>query len=240
MPTSSPFRQATIWIDTNVILEVFSLGDFYRDLKKDDHEQRIAILEGRTIAEPFSAAKQRRLRARNSLWMVMALCIQRRDTISYEHEVFRNTQRIAPPTAGIAIPTKILFNELIPNGLFDGWTCKFTPAGAQLSNKKRDRLMVDTCRDKSLLFISRDAGAIEYASTQNVQACAPETYAATVMSLLEARGMFLSRLHDAAILANFAHIGFRREGDWLTHYLRRAIETYGGIWEWWRDDLETR
>lgn len=229
-----------MWIDTNVMLEVFTLGDFYRDLKKDDHERRVAILEGRTLAEPFSATKRRHLRVKNSLWMVMALCHQRRDTISYEHEMFRNTQRIAPPNTKLALPTKTLFNVLIPNGLFDGWTCQLTPTGEHLSNKQRDRLMVDTCRDNGLLFISRDAGALEYAATQGVQACYPETYTAKVLSLLEARKMFLSRLDYAAILANSAHVGFKGERGWLTHYLRRAIETYEGIWEWCWKNPETR
>lgn len=232
--------RATIWIDTNVMLEIFTFGDFFFDLLKGDSAQKLASREGRILDDAQAAAKRRRLRIKNSLWMAMALCHERAVTISYQHEVFRNALKVAPPDTKLALPTKALFNALMPNGLFDGWTMIHTNAGASLSNKQRDRLMVDTCRDEALLFISRDVGAIEYAETQGVLGVYPEHYAAGIMPLLDARKMFLARLDRAALLAAFEHVGFRSDPGWLTYYLRDAIDRYEGVWEWCWERPETR
>lgn len=224
--------RATIWIDTNVMLEIFTFGDFFCDLLKGDAARRIAEREGRTLADPFAAAKMRRLRTKHSLWLAMALCQENAVTISYQHEVFRNLFKIAPPDTKLALPTKALFNALIPNGLFDGWTHIETNAGSGLSNKARDRLMVDTCRDEALLFVSRDVEAIEYAATQGVLGMYPEDYARDVLSLADARKMFMARLDQAAFLAAYEHVGFRNDPGWLIYYLKDAIERYEGVWEW--------
>ena len=51
---------------------------------------RRAVREGMTLDDAQAAAKRRRMRIKNSLWMTMALCHERAVTISYHHEVFRN------------------------------------------------------------------------------------------------------------------------------------------------------
>jgi hypothetical protein len=232
--------RATVWIDTNVMLEIFTFGDFFFDLLRGAAAEKIAKREARVLDDVHAAAKRRRVRAKHSLWMAMALCREGTATISYHHEVSRNALRIAPPDTKLALPTKALFNALMPNGLFDGWTILQTTAGANLSNKARDRLMVDTCRDKNLRFISRDAGALEYARTQGVVGVSPEDYAAQILAIAEARAMFLARLDRAALLATFEHVGYSLDPGWLTFYLRQAIERYEGVWEWCWERGETR
>lgn len=223
---------ASIWIDTNVMIEIFTFGDLFFDLLKGDAARKVAEREGKTLADPFAHAKKRRLRAKHSLWLAMALCDQKKVTISYDHEVFRNSLKVAPPDRREALPTKALLNALVPNGLFDGWTRLETNAGANLGNNARDRLMVDTCRDEAMLLISRDVGAIEYAATQGVLGVYPEDYARDVLPLADARRMFLARLDRAAMLAAFEHVGFSSDPGWLTYYLKDAIERYEGVWEW--------
>jgi len=230
----------TIWVDTNVMIEIFTFGDFFFDLLQGDATRRIAEREGRIVPDPMTNARQRRLRIKHSLWMAMALCRRRAVTISYDHEVYRSIWKVAPPNTRLALPTKALFNALMPNGLFNGWTMTLSNAGVSLGNRARDRLMVDLCRDDALLFISRDDDALGYAASQGVLGVYPEHYAVDTMPLLEARAMFLSRLDQAALRAAFDHVGFSSHPGWLTYYLHDAIERYEGVWEWgWRGP-ETR
>lgn len=224
------------WIDTNVMAEVFTFGDFFRDLLNRD----------------FPAATARRVRVQGSLWMAMALCAQRATTISYLHETSRTVFKIAPPDTRIGLPTVAVFRVLIPGGVFDGWERVETNDAAALGNRARDRYMADECHRRGLVLVSRDAGALSYASSLGVRAVSPEDYARSALSRDDARLMFLRRLDRALLHAAYEATGFPLlsglTGDeefdrdhWFLKHLRDVLARYEGTWEWrWLDKNETR
>jgi hypothetical protein len=163
-----------LWIDTNVMLEIFTFGDLFRELLKGEEARKTAERSSEPVSDFFSLAKARRLKVKNSLWFAMALCHQHATTISFYLELSRNSLRVAPPGSRSALPTKALFNALLPNGLFDGWTIETRSIGEELSTRRRDRLMGEICLAEGLDFISRDSEARTRAAAKGVRALEPE------------------------------------------------------------------
>jgi len=239
LPGTTTARPA-LWVDTNVMVEIFTFGDFFRDLSEGARTREIAERRGAPAADFFALAKRRRRLTRDSLWFAMALCLQNTTTISYRDEMVDNSLRMAPPGSRFALPTKALFNALIPHGLFDGWTIEMRSDGKALSTRGRDGLMSDICLAEGMDLVSRDGEACKRAARKGVHHFSPEEYAARVIAIEDARAMFLKRLDRAALSAAYAHVGFRLDEGWLPYYLRDAIQRYEGVWEWgWRGH-ETR
>lgn len=98
-------RVRTHWIDTNVMLEVYSHGDLYLEwgLSRCSRPPR---LNGR--AEP----ERRRVLMQGSLWMAMSLCQLGAATLTYQHENLRNILRLAPPDSEVGGWTATIVYQL--------------------------------------------------------------------------------------------------------------------------------
>lgn len=174
----------THWIDTNVMLEVYSHGDLFDEWEK---QQR---------GEP-SDVEGRRMRMQGSLWMAMALCKLGALTVSYQHENLTNILRMAPPGSNRGVWTSGIVYVLGDGGVFDGWDRNVTNAGAGLSNRDRDRLMVSECKVGGMVLVTRDAQVIKEAVIVGVDAAEPEPFAGRTLTLEDARDMFMTRMDRA-------------------------------------------
>lgn len=174
-------RVPTVWVDTNVMLEVYSHGDIF---DVGDRGDRVQL-------------EERRLRMRGSLWMAMALCHRLVVSVTYQHENERNIRRMAPPESTRGEWTAAILYILGDGGVFDGWECMMTNQGAQLSNPQRDRFMVEQCRDNGMILVSRDREARDIAASECVTAMTPEEYGASVLTDEQACKMFMERLRSA-------------------------------------------
>jgi hypothetical protein len=174
-------RVPTVWVDTNVMLEVYSHGDAFDAGDLGDRGQ----------------LEERRLRMRGSLWMAMALCRGRVVSVTYQHENVRNILRMAPPGSTRGTWTAAILYIIVDGGVFDGWERMMTNQGAQLSNPQRDRFMIEQCRDHGMILVSRDREARDIAATEGVIAMLPEEYGASVLNDVQACEMFMGRLRGA-------------------------------------------
>lgn len=179
-PPSGPL---THWVDTNVMLEVYSHGDLY-DAFEDWQRGKgtSAIVE------------ERRVRMQGSLWMAMALCEAGARSITYQHENLRNILRLAPPSSTQGAWTSSILYVLGDGGVFDGWERHMTNDGQALTNRQRDAHMIQVCRDDAMVLVTRDAQVIGEASRVGVDAVDPETYAVRYLTREDARRMFEQRL----------------------------------------------
>ena len=239
------------WIDTNVMVEVFSFGDFLGELVEWDY---LTWTHRRRAQPDFLRADARRKLVQGSLWMTMALCTQRATTISYLHETSRALFRLAPPDSQLALPTVAVLRVLVPGGVFDGWERVETNDGAHLmTTDERDHFMADECHRRGIALVSRDKNARKYAHKVGVaHAVTPEEYARNVISWEDARLMFLRRLDLALLWAAHQSSGFpllhglTGDEDWdhdhvFLRHLRDVLRRYEGSWEWcWKDKAETR
>jgi hypothetical protein len=179
--TGDEDRVATVWVDTNTLLEVYSHGDLYDVVEKGG---------------PLTL-EQREVRMRGSLWMAMALCQRLVRSKSYQHESEQNILRNAPPGTSRGRWTVGALYILGDGGVFDGWDSRMTDQGAHLSNPERDRFMISQCRDNGMTFVSRDRKAIALAATEMVLAMEPQQYGASVLTEKQAGEMFMKRLRVA-------------------------------------------
>lgn len=214
-PPSGPF---THWIDTNVMLEIYSHGDLYKEF--DEWQRGI-----------WSAAKveERRTRMQGSLWLAMALCQAKAITVAYQHENLRHLRRLAPPGSFVGSWTATIIYLLGDGGVFDGWERHLTNDGETLKNKQRDSYMIDICRADGLVLIMRDAAACEKARAAGVDAAEPEAFAARFLTREDARRMFDQRLNDAAL--RYLVAGPPQEQNMRIHVGRTTREVYRAIWQ---------
>lgn len=144
-----PSGPLTHWVDTNVMLEVYSHGDLY------DAFESYQRGEG-----ALAKVEERRLRIQGSLWMAMALCRVGARSVTYQHENVRNILRMAPPDSERGGWTSTIVWMLGDHGVFDGWERHMTNDGANLTNRERDRHMVAECRSDGLVLVTRDEEVI--------------------------------------------------------------------------------
>lgn len=214
-PPSGPF---THWIDTNVMLEVYSHGDL---LEAFENWQR-----GRgTIA----VVERRRVRMQDSLWMAMALCRAGARSITYEHENLRNILRLAPPSSSRGAWTSAILYILGDGGCFDGWEQHMTNDGIALTNPQRDAHMISECRDNGWVLVTNDVEANAEAARTGVDAATPAVFAARYLTREDARRMFAQRLGDAAI--RYVVAGTSRERNMRIRVGRTLQEVYSSIWQ---------
>lgn len=174
--------RATVWVDSNVMAEIMSQGDLYRDYRR-----------GAVITE------QRRMMAQCSLWLAMALDDAATVTVSYEHETTRVIQRLAPPGSDAGQWTWA-WAALLKPYVFPRWIGYLTEQGVELAeNDERDQLMVDLCRADGFTLVSRDKGAQNRARAAGVPVVTPEEYATAVMTRDAARERFFERLAVAGL-----------------------------------------
>jgi len=223
-PPSGPL---THWVDTNVMLEVYSQGDVY-----DAYEgwQRGEI--------PIANVEARRIRMQGSLWMAMALCEARAISVSFQHENLNNILRMAPPGSERGGWTSAILYVLGDGGVFDGWERFLTNDGLGLSNRNRDRHMVNECRTGGLVLVTRDDQVIGEARNVGVDVAEPEAFAARYLTRDAARRMCEERVATAT----FRYLTRGPVGE---HELRMRIghrirELYGAIWQppdqpWFRE-----
>ena len=128
------------WIDTNVLIELYSNQDV----------QKAAAI---SPAEVARRAKQ----YAGSCWMAMALCRDSVSTLSFGDESIIILQRGHDPEDSQASqwPRFILY-VLGDYGFFDGWERNGWGVEQTLSGEDRDRLIGAICRRQNKPIISRD------------------------------------------------------------------------------------
>ena len=241
----------THWIDTNVMLEVYSHGDLYFEWALRECSRPPGL---NTRANP----EGRRVLMQGSLWMAMVLCQMRVSTLTYQHENLRNILRLAPPDSEVGGWTATIVYQLGDGGVFSGWERTMTTSGEQLSDRDRDRLIVracsagvittpipgitaermqlmqqalDTIREHTpgpLVLVTRDADLIRRAGAAGVDTADPETFAARTMTRDAARAMFTARLEQAIN----RYIARGPLHQWLLRVLvtERLRDLYAAIW----------
>lgn len=204
----------TVWVDTNTMLQVYSHGDLF-----DAHD-----------SGDRAKYEQRRQEMQGALWMVMALCQRLARSESFHRESERNMLRMAPPGSVRGKYTSVVLYLLGDGGVFDGWEAKAADeAPLALSNKGRDKYMVEQCRDRGLTLITRDREVREeLAPAEGVKALTPEQYGAEVFTVERARDMFVERMKLAA--ASYPDRYPADERERRASAAEVAFEVYEKIW----------
>jgi hypothetical protein len=222
-------RAPSVWIDTCVVVEIFSHGDLW-----EAHEK---VGQALTIEE-------RALRMRGSLWLAMALVQQQAMTIHYYRETERIIRKLAPPGSNSATWVSAIVHDLDPF-LFDGWERQTTWYGEvqdgteiATTNPIRDRRMIELCRNERWVLITRDGierdggirtdGVFYRARAAGVNVRTPEEYARGIIRLDEARAMFDSRLRAA--LSWYYTSGPENERDQRAEKVSNIRSGYEAIW----------
>lgn len=209
-------RTPTVWVDTNVLVEVYSHGDLH------------AAWQGGL--GPPGAVDERRARMQGSLWMAMALCRGLVQSVHYGHEGLNVLVQIAPPGTDIGAWTSVVLYVLGDGDVLAGWERAYTMDGQGLPNRDRDRLMVRHCIEDGLILITRDQQVIREACAQMVDVVEPEDYAARVLERGAARAMFLQRL-ALATSRYVAQGGPPQERTDRVSEMGIVTELYTSIWE---------
>lgn len=137
-------RAPTHWIDTNVMLEVYSHGDLYMDWGLSECTKP----PGLNIAvDP----EGRRVRMQGALWMAMVLGQLNAVSLTYQHENLRNILRLAPPDSEVGGWTSTILYVLGDGGMFRGWERLMTASGEGLSDRDRNRRLSDRDRDRLIV-----------------------------------------------------------------------------------------
>jgi hypothetical protein len=213
-PPSGPF---THWIDTNVMLEIYSHGDLY-EAYENTQRGKGAI----TVVE------ERRMRMQGTLWMAMALCTAGARSVTYQHDNLRNILRLAPPRSTRGAWTSAILYVLGDGGVFDGWERYMTSDGETLTNRQRDAHMIQECCSEGLVLVTRDAQVIGEAKRAGVDATEPEPFAARYLARDDARRVFGQRLGGAAI--RYLVAGSPQEQNMRMRVGRTTREVYSHIW----------
>lgn len=224
----APVRTPTVWVDSNVMAEVMSHGDLFRDYRR-----------GAKLSE------RRRVMLQGSYWLAMGLDAHAVRSISYGHEAHSVIKRLAPPGSHAGEWTWAWASLLSPY-VFPAWDGEFVDEQVQRyefteaqmdpevptppnDNDACDQRMVDECRARGLVLVSRDGGVHTRAKRAGFDAVEPEAYAATLLTFDEARERFLARL-DAGALHFLAEGGVERVPN-RARSMRIALGGYRGIWE---------
>jgi hypothetical protein len=222
-------RAPSAWIDTCVVVEIFSHGDVW-----EAHEKTTQAL---TIEE-------RGLRMRGSLWFAMALVQQQAMTIHYHRETERVIRKLAPLGSNSATWVSAIVHDLDPI-LFNGWHRQATWYGevqdgteTETSDRERDRRMIRMCQDEGWVLVTRDGikrdgsiktnGVFHRARVAGVDVKTPEEYAREVVRLDEARAMFNDRLRLA--LFRYYTVGPDNERDQRAEKVRTITNGYEAVW----------
>jgi len=244
-------RARTHWIDTNVMLEVYSHGDLYMDGGLSQCTEPPGL---NTAVDP----EGRRVRMQGALWMAMALCRLGAVSLTYQHENLRNILRLAPPDSEVGAWTSTILYVLGDGGVFRGWERLMTASGEGLSDRDRDRLIIRACAQTPivapipgitsereqlmaealatirehtpgpLVLVTRDGRLIREATAAGVDATDPEAFAARTMTREAARAMFEARLEQA--ISRYITRG--PLGEWLLRVraMERVRELHVAIW----------
>ena len=142
-PRTADGRLATVWIDTNVMNEIYSKGDLYRDANRGD-----AVISGRLKL------------LRGSLWFAMALDEQGATTVSFEGECRDTILSLAPPESEAGAWTSEVVWKL-RRYVFPSWNPCSTQADLDLpkgkeGNNDRDLRMVRLAKKAKLTLVTRD------------------------------------------------------------------------------------
>ena len=201
-----------MWVDTNTMLEVYSHGDIFDAGDTGD----------------VAAVELRRMRMQGALWMAMALAQHSVHSVTYAHENVRNIRRMAPPGSNRGVYTSAVLYLLGDGGVFAGWEASATDLGEGLTNRERDRLMIDQCRDDGLILVSRDEEVVATARAEGVQALRPEEYGASVLTNAQARTIFMDRLRAAVDW--YPTTRPASEHDEAIAAAQYHIDVYGRVW----------
>jgi hypothetical protein len=169
-------------MDTNVMLEIYSFAD---------------IMEAK-LHRTAADVEARRVRMQGTYWLATILSLGQTVTLSYAHEGLRNLARMCPPGSELQAWSRTIYFVLGQGGVFDGWIDVATNTGAGLTNRQRDKHMIDLCRKSKMLLFTRDRRATREARALGVQAMTSEEYAIQQMPRSLAERYFMQRL-DAAI-----------------------------------------
>lgn len=213
-------RAPTHWIDTDVMLEVYSHGDLYREWALVN----CTVPPGLARGDP----EGRRVRLQGSLWMAMALCRLDASTVTYQHENLRNILRLAPPESEVGGWTSTIVYVLSDGGVFRGWERRMTSIGETLSDRNRDRLITRECVSGPIALVTRDARLTREAIAAGVDATNPETFAERTIAREAARLMFESRLEQAID----RYVARSSLDEWLlrTHAMDRVRQLHEAVW----------
>jgi hypothetical protein len=207
--------EASVWADTNTMLEVYSHGDVF-----DAAELHLPV-----------KFEFRRRRMQGALWMAMALAQQQVTTVSYQHENLNNTLRLGPPGSPRGVWTAAVLYILGDGGVFDGWERHVTNHGAELSNRKRDKLITELCVEHRLTLITRDGLLHRESIERGVPTFTPERYAARVVKMPRdwARHMFLARMRQA--VDEYPSRYPAHERDQRAAAGEAAMDVYERVWQ---------
>lgn len=204
-------RTPTVWIDTNVMVEVMSQGDLFKDYTR-----------GARVAE------LRRMMLQGSLWLAMGLDAHAIRTTAFGYEVHTVIQRLVPVGSQVGEWTWVWASFLQPY-VFPAWDGDFSDDGVGKDNDERDQLMVDLCKAHGLDLVTRDGGVKKRARRAGFEAVEPEGYARKLLAFDEARRRFFDRLEVAA-LHHLAEGGPERLKV-RKRSMHIALGTYRAIWE---------
>lgn len=195
----------TVWVDTNVLNEIYSHGDAF--------------------ADGPAGLERRRLMLQGSAWLAMTLDDRAVTSLSFRHEAERTIERRAPPHTPVGAWTSGILYVLRPH-VFPRWNGQTTNRGAELplgDSDPRDQLMIEIAGQSGLTIVTRDRRARNRARRQDVPAMLPEEFAEKVMAWDAARDRFLARLDIATAAWLTEHPQHQEAMVALT-----AI--YGAIW----------
>jgi hypothetical protein len=213
-PPSGPL---THWVDTNVMLEIYSHGDLYDAFERWQRGDA-----------PVAAVEARRIQMQSSLWMAMAMSEVGARSVSFQHENLKNILRLAPPHSPRASWTASVLYVLGDGGVFGRWERFLTNDGVTLSNRDRDRHMVNECRTDQLVLVTRDAQVLREAQALGVDALLPELFAVRHLTREAARRLFGERL--AVAVDRYVATG-SGEDPAVRNSAGAAIqEVYAAIW----------
>lgn len=187
----------TIFLDTNVINELMTPVDLERAIAL--HMVMPTNASQETQAAARAEVLRRQANARGSLWLLMVLDSQMRATLSLAEEVIPWAERHASASnlnwaaAWIDFMAHYVCEEICPHWRRCGTSAR---RGGSSAN---DSLIVDICRARSLMVITRDQGLMRKAGISGVLAQTPESYAsASDLTLDAARSQFFHR-YDANV-----------------------------------------
>ena len=189
--SSSAVTVPSIWLDTNVMVEIFSQADLY------------------AAGGDAAQLEQRRRLARGSLWLAIALDVEAAVTAYLKHETWDVLGALAPAGSPAYRWTARAF--VFGASLFPRWIAMGCDADAHLpkgkaGNNLRDQLIVDLAKHHGMTLVSRDRnskrgqpGVHKLATAAGVRVLDPEAYATTVLPLPAAEALFHERFGRAAL-----------------------------------------
>jgi hypothetical protein len=215
---SSSAQGLSLWIDSNVLLDISSDYQVMKNAPAGDH-----------------AVEETRMLMQRAHWLGLALDEQSARTISFRVETMGNLLRYAPPGSdGASFISAFVWIErayVCPK-----WGAHLTARGTTVSengherkttNDERDQFMVDEAKANGLEVITRDKGARNKAIAAGVPVSSPAEYALRVLSFEAARERFFER-------AEVGVLEWAKNNGGSTPQNQKAVEVlwklYSAIW----------